>query len=49
MTPNLAAFSCGWHALRYEGRGESLESIATLPTPIANRFGRATQCNVLAW
>jgi len=32
-----------WHALRYEGRGESLESFVTLPTPIANRFGRATQ------
>ena len=34
-----------WHALRYERRGESLESFATLPTPIANRanrFGRAT-------
>jgi len=32
--------------VRYEGRGESLESFATLPTPIANRanrFGRATQ------
>ena len=33
----------GWHALRYEGRGESLESFATLPTPVASRFGRATR------
>ncbi len=31
-----------WHALRHEGRGESLASFTTLPTPIANRFGRAT-------
>ena len=30
-------------SLKYEGRGESLESFAKLPTPIANRFGRATQ------
>ena len=30
--------------MRYEGRGEALlASFATIPTPIANRFGRATR------
>ena len=38
----------GWHALRYEGRGELLKSFATLPTPIANRFGHATRGLVVA-
>ena len=37
----------GGTSLRYEGRGESLESFATLPTPIAKRFERSTRCLVV--